>query len=61
MILFAKHIVILIFFSILKFQQNTVNLPPKPSTQIHIKWDSGSTLSLIYGVDKFKVVKELRF
>ena len=37
---------------------NTINLPPKPSTQIHIKWDSGSTLSLIHGVDKFEVMEK---
>ena len=34
------------------------NLPPKPSTQIHVKWDSGSTLSLIHGEDKFEVMEE---
>jgi hypothetical protein len=37
---------------------NTINLRPKPSTQIHIKWDSGSTLSLILGEDKFEVMEE---
>lgn len=36
---------------------NTINLPPKPSTQIHIKWDSGSTLSLIHNEDKLLCLK----
>lgn len=24
--------------------------------QIHMKWDNGSTLALIYGVDSFKII-----
>lgn len=26
--------------------------------QIGMKWDNGSTLSLIYGIDKFDIIKE---
>ena len=26
--------------------------------QIHMKWDNGSTLALIYGVDKFEKINE---
>jgi hypothetical protein len=26
--------------------------------QIHVNWDNGSTLALIYGVDKFEKIKE---
>ena len=26
--------------------------------QIHMIWDNGSTLGLVYGIDKFEIIKE---
>jgi len=34
---------------------STVDIPPKPFTQIFVKWNNGSNLALIYGEDRFEV------
>ena len=35
---------------------NTVNMAPRPFTQIWVKWDSGYSLALLHGKDKYEVV-----
>lgn len=35
---------------------STVNLPPRPFTQVWVKWDSGSNLALVFGEDRFEVL-----
>lgn len=38
------------------FDVDTVNLPPKPFTQVWVEWDSGSKLALIIGEDSFEIL-----
>ena len=35
---------------------DTVNLPPRPSTHIWVKWDNGSRLALIQGEDSYEII-----
>lgn len=35
---------------------NTVNLPSKPFTQVWVKFDNGSFIALLMGIDTFEVV-----
>ena len=35
---------------------NTVNMAPRPFTQILVDWDNGSSLMLVLGEDSYEVV-----